>query len=413
MVGDISVGWGSRAERVAADLARATLETLDEVTDRLVGDIHADNYQYLDVVQNSDLWASCRDNIERVLQLIGHCVPEGADPYDAVRETARRRAEQRATLESVLRSFRVGGRVVWSSALAEARSRGVEPDVLLDVATRVWTVVDQVSSSLSESYRSAELERLRVDEQRRQELLSELFCGSGDDPILADEVLRALHLPLRGPYVVVAVARDAGDSEVSAPRLEGMLGRDGIVSAWQRHTTVTLGLVVLADRPVTDVSAALGEMLARVGVSPVVQRCVHIPQARELALTALRTIPAGDRGVVLLDEHLPQAMVARLPELAQRLISQALGPILAQPRQERDALVATLSVWLRSDCSAKATASRLYCHRNTVLNRLSKIETLVGFSIHGTESAVWLSLALWAWQLRDGDDSAGTVVLDA
>lgn len=407
MVGDISVRVDSRADRVGAELARATLEKLDAVADHLVGDIHADNYQYLDVVRDADLWSSCRDNIERVLQLIGHCVPDGVDPYDAARETGRRRAEQRATLESVLRSFRVGGRVVWSSALAEARSRDIEPDVLLDVATSVWTVVDQVSSSLSESYRSRELEWLRVDEQRRQELLSELFCGSGDDPVLADEVLRALRLPLGGPYVVVAVDGEPGNSEVvSAPRLECLLGRDGIVSAWQRHTTVTVGLVVLADRSLTDVSAALRDVPARVGVSSIVERCVYIPQARELALTALRTIPLGNRGIALLDERLPQAMVARLPELAQGLITRTLNPLLAQPEEERDALLRTLSTWLRNDCSAKATASRLYCHRNTVLNRLSKIETLVGFSIHGTESAVWLSLALCAWQLRDSHNSA-------
>lgn len=128
---------------------------------------------------------------------------------------------------------------------------------------------------------------------------------------------------------------------------------------------------------------------------------MYIPQVREWAPTALRMIPAGHRRVALLDEHLPQAMVTRLPELAQGLITRVLDPLLAPPEEERDALLTTLSTWLHSDCSAKTTAARLYCHRNTVLNRLSKIEMLLGCSIHGTESTVWLLLALSVWHLRD------------
>jgi hypothetical protein len=37
------------------------------------------------------------------------------DYFDAARETGRRRAEQRMPLDDVLRSFRLGGRLVWEA----------------------------------------------------------------------------------------------------------------------------------------------------------------------------------------------------------------------------------------------------------------------------------------------------------
>ena len=79
------------------------------------------------------------------------------DYFDAARATGRRRAEQRMPLDDVLRSFRLGGRLVWEALIDEARAQGVvDSDALLDVASKVWEVVDSTSSQVAAAYHAAE-----------------------------------------------------------------------------------------------------------------------------------------------------------------------------------------------------------------------------------------------------------------
>ncbi|PRW63696.1 PucR family transcriptional regulator [Actinopolyspora mortivallis] len=398
--GDSRAGPGD--SEAAARLARATLADLESVTDRLVGDIIVENPEYYEAqrVSESDLRDSCRANLRRVLQLLGQRVPEGEDPYDAARRTGERRARQRVALDLVLRSFRLGGRVVWSSALETAgKEPGFAPETLLEVGTSVWNVVDAVSLAVSNAYRDAELEMLRVDEQRRQVLVDGLLRGSGTDPESVESALRTLGLSVSGPYLVVAAEIPADVSEVPAP--EQVLQRCGMSSVWQAQAGMLVGLVSTEHHRVEEVPGALRSVLpCGMGLSPTVCRGGSIPWARELAVLALRTLPPGDTGTAWLDDRLPRAVLVRCPELAERLVERALGPVLRLPATEREPLLDTLESWLDSDCSAKRTAARLYCHRNTVLNRLHRLEGLLGRPVSGVEETVWLRLALYALRMR-------------
>lgn len=63
---------------------------------------------------------------------------------------------------------------------------------------------------------------------------------------------------------------------------------------------------------------------------------------------------------------------------------------------ERDLLLQTLSAWLASGGSAGQTAALLYCHRNTVLNCLRRLEALIGRSCERVDDLVEWSLAMLA-----------------
>lgn len=64
-------------------------------------------------------------------------------------------------------------------------------------------------------------------------------------------------------------------------------------------------------------------------------------------------------------------------------------------------LLDTLTAWLEENCSTANAAVRLHCHRNTVLNRLHRITTLIGQPLHGRTAYVSLSLALSTLHLRN------------
>ncbi|WP_424533969.1 PucR family transcriptional regulator [Sphaerisporangium viridialbum] len=87
------------------------------------------------------------------------------------------------------------------------------------------------------------------------------------------------------------------------------------------------------------------------------------------------------------------------PELSGRLTTEVLGTLLALDQADRDVLLATLSAWLRCEGSAARAAGRLYCHRNTVFNRIRRVERLTGRSVSRPRDIVELALALEAVRL--------------
>lgn len=103
-----------------------------------------------------------------------------------------------------------------------------------------------------------------------------------------------------------------------------------------------------------------------------------------------------------LDARLPGALLVTAPDLAARLVQRALGGVLDLERDERELLLATLRTWLATGGSAGQTAARLYCHRNTVLNRLRRLEGLTDRSLERVDHLVEWALALLALDVLPG-----------
>ncbi len=67
---------------------------------------------------------------------------------------------------------------------------------------------------------------------------------------------------------------------------------------------------------------------------------------------------------------------------------------------DRDTLLDTLEAWRDNEASATAAGAKLFCHPNTVRNRLRRIETLTGRSLSDPRAIAELCLALEAVRLR-------------
>jgi hypothetical protein len=382
-------------EQVAL-LAKRVLAELDAVTDRLVEAIVDGDASYgAGPTGADDLRRSCRDNLERILEsLTGERHP--GDPFDAPHATGHRRAEQGMPLESVLHAYRLGHRIIWDSLVAQARD-GDLGVALLEAASWVWELVDTYSSEVARAYRETEQRLLRRDDRRRVALVDALLDGRGHDhPLLADAAA-VLDLPEDGRYVVVVLAGTDG----GRPAADALAVR-GLRSAWRDRADTEVGLVALGRASASDLLRVLGQVEGlRGGASPVVEGLAAVDGAHRLAQVALRAQPPG-AGVSGLDERLPGALVVSAPELAARLVDQSLGPVLALDHDERDVLLQTLAAWLGTGGSAGRTAARLYCHRNTVLNRLRRVEALTGRSTERVDDLVAWSLALLARDLLPG-----------
>jgi len=397
-------GQGDAAERTTRSLARARLDDVPQLAEQLMAAIFTDNPEWTDYspVPREDLWEGCERYLGRILQILSGAVA-GQDHHDDVAAAiGRRRAEQGVPLEVMLRTFRLGGRLVWEALLAQAQSDRVAPDLLLGAATAMWTVIDDLSSALSTSYRNTELERLRRDDQRRHALVEDLLSGRARDTAFAQRAAKELDLPTASRYLVV-VAETGADGAVVLRGPHSALSSAHVRSVWQMRADTLVGLVALERRGEEQVLETLRPLArGRVAASPSVRGLGEIGLAHQLALTALGTSPHGDRGLVSLEQRYPEALLVQSPDLAQRLLDSQLGPVLELPIKERNMLLETLAAWLEEDRSTAHAAERLHCHRNTVLNRLNRITSLIGQPLHGRGAYVALSLALSALQLRDG-----------
>jgi hypothetical protein len=382
-----------------AELAPPLLEQLDEMTSRMVSILERSEQAYTEQgpVVLAELFESGRSNLERgVRTLMGDADDSGRAALAAAREVGRRRAAQGVPLETVLRAYRLGGQVTWEALRGAARAAEApgDSDVLLEVAGSVWHVNDVQCAALAEAYRNEERRLAGIDDQARQQVLDGLLGGRGGDPVFVRTASELLALPLDGRLVcAVAPPDDAGGATLEEPAAR--LLKRGVRSVWGWRSGAQVGIVALGARRLDDVLGWLTE-LARgpVGVSAVVEGAASVGSAWRLADTAARTLPAGASRVVSIDDRLPEALLSSSPEITRRLVEQSLGRLLDLPVDERDVLLDTLTAFLAADGSPTRAADQLYCHRNTVMHRLRRIEQVTGRSVADPRSRLLWQLAL-------------------
>ncbi|MFF8881554.1 MULTISPECIES: helix-turn-helix domain-containing protein [Streptomyces] len=382
------------ALRVLHRAARGLLDDLPGLTDRLVALLREQEPAYRAALAKDPTatWQEAHRSLR-------HSVTSLLDPRGA-RDAARRcswrigttRAEQGLPLDALLHAFRLGGSLVWQR-LVEETSRTAPEDVrlLVHVAADVWNFVDEHCTLVADAYRQTEWQLSRRRENRARMLAAGLLDGTSR---IADlpEAAQALDLPEQGRYVVVAVT---GVNPARSAAARAALVPDGTRVHWHTGAEVDYGIVLLgagdAELPVPgDTVPGL-----RVGVGSAVEGLAAVGEARGLADTALGICPEAG-GTVRLADHLPAALVVAGPDLGRALADRVLGPLLRLEPADRDVLLDTLTTWLDCDGSAQRAGERLYCHRNTVLNRLRRCEQLTGRSLARPADLVEITLSLTA-----------------
>ncbi|SDF21472.1 PucR C-terminal helix-turn-helix domain-containing protein [Blastococcus fimeti] len=379
------------------DLAPLLLEQLDAMTDRMVDVLSRTEPAYREFIAESEeeMRRSTRDNLEHgLLALVGAPVPDRPALHGS-REVGRRRAAQGIPLESVLRAYRLGGQVTWEALLrVSAEAGGRHDTLLLQVAGTVWRTNDFECAALAEGYREEQRRMAGVDDETRRRALDGLLDGRGDDPSFVRAAADMLAMSLDGRLMAVV----ALPTEDGASGLEGVgpeLLRHGVRSVWGVRSGAQVGLIALGAVGANEIRSRLQALTTGpVGVSAPVDGAAMVSSAYRLAETAARTLPRETRRVVTIDERLPEALLSNSPEISSRLVGQTLGGLLALPQDEREVLLDTLSAFLASDGSPTRAADELYCHRNTVMHRLRRIEQVTGRKVADPRARLQWQLAL-------------------
>ncbi|MFD3427385.1 PucR family transcriptional regulator [Nocardia fluminea] len=386
--------------RALAEACRADLSAL---TDKLITAVFTDNPEWTDYtsVPRAELRDACGRYLARVLDRLSTAAPN-PETDEVAAAIGGHRAAQGVPLEAMLRTFRLGGRIVWEALLDRAETVAVTPHAIRATGTAMWTVIDGLSSALSTAYRNTKLDMVGRDERRRYALIEDLLAGRAHDTTFAARTGREFNIPLDNGYLVI-VAEPLPDGRAALSGPETVLTALGIRSVWHNRREVVIGLVSLADRDADVVLDHLRPLArGRAAASPAVPGLANVDSAHNLARVTLDAMPANAVGLISLNDRYPEALLLRSPDLAELLVAHILGPILVLQPGDRDGLIGTLSEWLANSCSAANAAVRLHCHRNTVLNRLQRISALLDRPLEGQRTYLELSLALTALELSRG-----------
>ncbi|MFC4530492.1 PucR family transcriptional regulator [Sphaerisporangium dianthi] len=380
--------------------AARLLERLPELADDLVGRVREGDEAYRRLVSVEEHWQSTEEGLRIGISAILQ-PPEKRRDLEFARTMARRRAEQGLPMDSLMRMYRLSAQVTWAGFVDLIEREHPELlGALVRTATHVWHAIDRQALTAAETYRRREKELLGRGNERVNALLDDLLEGTGDAAV-ARSAAAALDLPERGRYAVITIrlpVRQSAAQEAGDDAHPETLGAMRLV--WRMRTQYEVAVVALGEGTLEALVEGMTPVVcSSAGVSPVVDGLEELASARKLAELAMRTCAGCGPEIARLDRRLPAALVVAQPELSGRLTSEVLGALLALDAPDREVLLATLSAWLRCEGSAARAAGLLYCHRNTVFNRIRRVEQLTGRSVSRPRDIVELALALEAVRL--------------
>ena len=264
----------------------------------------------------------------------------------------------------------------------------------------------------------------------RDDILSQLL--NGDYPSLAIARQRAEHLklPLNGPRRLVALRLSALSELFEQHRPDQAEQRlqqirralHDYLEAWNKLTPNPLPVVVQGDlfillltereglrMELTALREALsglaGGLTVYMGLAGKVEDCQAYRQAlneaRQALDVALMLHPASglcdfnELGVLRLLQGITDRSVI------EAFVQQTLGALIETKRRQPNLLLATLEAVLQENGSALKAAQRLGLHRNTINQRIQRIEQQSGQSLDDPLFRMSAAVALFVWRLTD------------
>jgi PucR C-terminal helix-turn-helix domain/GGDEF-like domain len=384
------------ADKELSSLAEALLLRVDELADAVVARVldAVPYYRGSVEVPEDELLKGIREQLLFVLEPLG----QSYDDLDTTtaRAIGKRRAVAGVPLATIMDGYRVGIGAVWTAVADEATKRGeISTRSLLRAASDVWLIQDRFTEAMAGGYRDERATQVLAREHERSALVEALIVGRITDTAAMWEAADVLRVSRAGPYTVVAVELLEVGRQV-LPGIEERLARSRLESAWRLMPDMQVGIVPLrrADRIGLLVRALQHYPVTRVGISPVFDDLQDTPYALRCARIAMTGALPGRAPIVVFDDSALAIGAVAAPDIMAQVSANVLGGLHRLPNDEGAVLLDTLEAWLDHEGSAASTAEALFCHPNTVRQRLRKLEEKTGRSLKNPRDVTELCVAL-------------------
>lgn len=364
-----------------AEISAVLSSRIDGLTQRVVESVRAQVEFYRDgrIVPEHDLAESSKSNLRFVFLALQTGEMFETSPAIA---TGHRRAAAGVPLPDVMAAFRVASHTAWSAMVELAGDRGVGDSAQLAATSKLWQAQDLYTEAMTVAYHERATAQIVEDAAKRAALTEALLAGQPLGDYSLWEVAKLLHIPTKGPYIVVAAELPRiGDQAL--PAIAQLLGDIEVHSAWRLLPDLQIGIAHIAsDAALTEVLALLGRIATtKCGVSPRFDNLADTAISLRYARVALACRPDDGTFVTLFDDSVLSVAAVSAPEITRKLGEISLGSFADVDDEEKRRLLDVFWAWLDNDGSIPRAATALFCHPNTVRNRLRRIEERTGRSL--------------------------------
>ncbi|SDS65430.1 PucR family transcriptional regulator [Actinoplanes derwentensis] len=284
--------------------------------------------------------------------------------------------------ETLLASLRIAGRLLLrtaTGALDEQRAVSVAEVVELSDATN--TFIDELAAACTDGL-ARQLREQAGEGDRRRRQVADLLLRGGSSPDVVREAAAGIGWPSIGVIVPVLLPAD------QARDARFRFGADGVVAERGRDAVLLLRAGPRADRPA--LAEALHDRAAVVGPA---LNWTEVPQAVSLAERTAELVGPGPVPVFV-DDHFATLALRGEPGALAVLTARRLAPLTGLRDSQREALLVTLSSWLRHWGSRTAVSGELFVHPQTVSYRLNRLRELLGDDLDDPRIRFELQLVL-------------------
>jgi len=351
---------------------------LPEIVEDFLEEFKAKQAYPNDQVGQQDVADTARQTFDLLLRrLRGEPDPPGA--AGLIERLAARRAQQGVPLATFLRAVRIDFRVLWLRAQRIAGDEG--SSVLAENAMRLLTTVEDYIDALRSSYQAEEDRIDRTYAAQRHRMVLRLFSGAALTASEIELIGSRLNMQTGSFYEVDAVTGEGIGDMLARYESKPEVGLYENVSALVMFREQLGAERWRRDAP--GIGGYVGE----------VEGLAAVPQAAEAALEIARHAPASPH--VLATEDEVWATVARrhLAGIFPRFTGAITERLNELPEHDRDRLIEAAITYISSG-SVKETAEQLFCHRNTVINRLKMFAETTGYDPTVPKDAAWIFVAL-------------------
>lgn len=368
-------------------LGRLALE-IDELVADFLREFGAQEQSYpAGQVAQQDVESTAGQTFELLIRRL-QGLPDPAGSALTIERLAARRAQQGVPLATFMHAVRIDFRVIWMRAQLIAGEAGSA--VLADQAMHMLATVESYIDALREAYQAEEARIDRSVAAQRHRMMLLLFSGRELSAGEIDVISARLRMRADARYEVVAVMGDTIGEMIAR------YGNDAAVGQYEDASA----LVLFREQ------AALGQWRLDApcvgGYVGDVHGLAEVPRAAEAALEIARFAPTKPARLSTEEDVWAKIAFRHLESVFPGHSTAIFARLAELGEHERGRLVEAVQSYMRTG-SVKVTAEALFCHRNTVINRLRAFAELTGYDPAIPRDAAWIHVALAAEQ---GNDAA-------
>jgi DNA-binding PucR family transcriptional regulator len=329
----------------------------------------------------------------------------GPEPLAVAHDLVRR-----GLRESALDGYRVGQNIAWLRWMEIAFQLTRDPEELrqlLELSGRsiAW-FIDATIAGIAEHMEAEREELTRGTQAERREVVALLLEGA---PISVQSASHRLGYLLEQTHRAAVIWSDEAESELRA--LESVADALARSVGAQRPLIVVAGVATLwawvpgkSEPDTKQLKAAVhSERGVRIAIGSHARGVEGFRRSHLDALTAQRMLTRlqSSERVVSFDEVRLVSLVTQDAEAAKAFVQHTLGELASAAPEQQQALW----MFLRAGCNASQAAEVLRTHRNTLLRRLTRAESLLPRPLEDQRTHVAVALEVLRWQRASADSA--------